>query len=447
MSRPRVFAAFGLGLLLTLAAATPAFADYATAPGYKLSVFASDFPNSGGVGPVGMAFDATGHLYVMDYTAGTLYRFSSTGGTAGTLTRVNAVPIDGNPAGLAFSKRGRLYVALQASGAVEELNPTTGAVLRTVADNTPGATGIATDPLSGDLFVSEPWEHTLARISNFESTGSPKVTSYTSDLVFPDGITFGAEGTIYVADGGQSNGHAKKVSPTSASSVTVTDIAAVDQIDGISLAAGSNPAHPSAIFGNTNSGNIAKVDLTGASPVVTDIVTGGTRGDFSVVGADGCLYATQTATIIKVTNADGTCSFASTVSVPVLRLSPPAQTQHVGRAVTITATLTNAETRSGHVVTFTVSGANTKVGTATTNAQGVATFSYTGSKIGSDSVSAATSANAQAVSSNSVSVTWTPVLLPQTGSPGRPPLELLLLILPGLLLVCLGGTLLLPRRP
>lgn len=103
-------------------------------------------------------------------------------------------------------------------------------------------------------------------------------------------------------------------------------------------------------------------------------MTGGSRGDFSAVGPDGCLYATQTATVIKVTNADGTCSFAPTVAVPTLRLSPGSQSAHVGSSATITATLTNASPASGHVVTFTVTGANPGVGTATTNSSGTATF-------------------------------------------------------------------------
>lgn len=40
---------------------------------------------------------------------------------------------------------------------------------------------------------------------------------------------------------------------------------------------------------------------------MTDAVTGGSRGDFLTVGQDGCLYATQTDRVLKVTNADGTC--------------------------------------------------------------------------------------------------------------------------------------------
>lgn len=442
MMRTRLLAAMGFTALMGLALSGPAFAATA-ASGYKVTDFATDFPNccgAFGAGPIGLAFDATNHLYVMDYHNGILYKFGTSGGSATSSippAQVNAVPISGNPAGIAFSKDGRLYAALQARGEVVELNPTTGVEIRSVTDNTPGATGIATDPLSGDLFVTLPWAGRLARLTNF-STGSATVTTY-ANLGFPDGITFAPNGTIYVADQGSA---VKIVGTNSSASHTPTHIADVSTIDGIALAAGGSGSSPTAIFGNRNDGKITKVDLTTSSRTQTDIVTGGSRGDFSAVGPDGCLYATQTATVIKVTNADGTCSFAPTVAVPTLRLSPGSQSGHAGSSATITATLTNASPESGHVVTFTVTGANPGVGTATTNSSGTATFTYAGTHTGHDTVSAATTANTQAVTStNSATVTWTaavptptptPRALPATGggppSAGNEPAEALVLL-------------------
>ena len=76
-------------------------------------------------------------------------------------------------------------------------------------------------------------------------------------------------------------------------------------------------------FANRVDGIITKVDLTTNPATLTSIVTGGTRGDFATVGFDGCLYATQTDRILKVTNADGTC-----VPPPLGPLFPPS-TRHV----------------------------------------------------------------------------------------------------------------------
>ena len=448
MTTRRVLAAGAAGLLLTLGLAGQAFA-YTASSGYAVSDFATGFSDTD-IGPVGLAFDASNHLYVMKYPDGILYKFGTSGGAANATTRVNALAIAGSPAGLTFSKDGRLYAARQSSSDVIEINPTTGVVVRVVATDVPGATGIATDPLSGDLFVTEPWQGKLVRLSNF-STSTATVTTYAS-FGFPDGVTFGPDGTIYVA----SSGHAQKVVGTNSTAAhTVTDLASVPTIDGIAVATSADTTKPPAIFGNRNDGKISRVDLTKDPVEVTDIVTGGTRGDFSAVGPDGCLYATQSQTVAKVTNADGTCSFAPTTAVPILRLAPATSTAHVGTAVTLTATLTNVTSGSGHVVTFTVTGANPRVGTATTDSNGKATFTYTGTNTGDDTVAATTSSGEQVVTSNSAKVTWTaalptptptpaPPVLPATGGGTSIPLGLALGL--GLVLLAFGGLLLLRPR-
>src|SRR5947209_18163611 len=141
----RLAIAAGLTSLLALAAIAPA-AAYSTTSGDAVADFATGFTStsgSSGVGPVGLAFDATNHLYVMEYTTGFLYKFGTSGGQAGTSTRVNSIAIQGTPAGIAFSKDGRLYAALQGSGSVVEINPTTGVQLRIVATDITQPHGIA----------------------------------------------------------------------------------------------------------------------------------------------------------------------------------------------------------------------------------------------------------------------------------------------------------------
>lgn len=445
MKSRKLLAAGAVGLLMTLGLAGQAFA-YRVASGYAVSDFATGFSDTN-IGPIGLAFDASNHLFVMKYPDGVLYKFGTSGGAANTGTRVNALAIPGAPAGIAFAKDGRLYAARQSFSDVIEISPTTGLKLRVVAADLSGATGIATDPLSGDLFVTSPFTQRIWRLSSFSST-----TATVSTYVYvsgPDGITFGPDGTIYIA----SAGRAMKIGGTNtAAPHEAVTIANVPTIDGIALAAGSDAAHPTAIFGNRNDGKITKVDLTKDPVVLTDIVTEGTRGDFSAVGPDGCLYATQSQTVAKVTNADGTCSFAPTVAVPILKLAPTTQTAHAGTAVTLTATLTNVTSGSGHVVTFTVTGANPKVGTATTNASGKATFTYTGTNTGNDTVVATTNVSEQLVTSNSAKVTWSaalpppaPVVLAGTGG-GAMSRSLGLALMLGILLLALGGVFLVCPR-
>ena len=82
-------------------------------------------------------------------------------GTAGLGNRPDATPYPSGTcaSGLAFRKDGQyLYMARQFCGNgsdVVEVGTTDGSVLRTLA-TIPCATGLATDPISGDLFVSVP---------------------------------------------------------------------------------------------------------------------------------------------------------------------------------------------------------------------------------------------------------------------------------------------------
>ena len=283
------------GLVLSAASAGWAFASATAAGGYAVTNFATGFANNV-FGPIGLAFDTSGNLFVIDKSNGFLYKFGPAGGVASTATLVNTTPIAGSPDGLAFDQDGRLYMSrpIGGTGDVVELDPATGTVIRTVA-SIPGATGLATDPLSGDLFVS--CSLGIVRISNF-ANGPGTVTLYANRRA--DGIVFGADGTLYAASGG-----AVKIDGTnSATPGAVTFLASVPFIDGMAVSADLNNPF---LYANRNDGIITKIDLTTAPPTLTNIVTGGSRGDFAAVGFDGCLYATQTDSVLKVTNADGTC--------------------------------------------------------------------------------------------------------------------------------------------
>src|SRR5438046_1261914 len=74
-----------------------------------------------------------------------------------------------------------------------------------------------------------------------------------------------------------------------------------------------------------------------------------------------------------------------------LTLSPGSATNPVGTSHTVTAKLSETTDSSAIAdarVVFSVSGANTASGHATTNASGEAQFSYTGDVAGNDSITA-----------------------------------------------------------
>jgi hypothetical protein len=297
---PKIIAA---GLLLAcLLLPMPGFGQV-VAPGYAVTNFATGFVNSGtgGIGPIGLAFDSSGNLFVGNYFTGFLYKFGPTGGVASAATRLNSVAHVGAIAGLAFTKDGRLYLARQLAGAavnggvggdVVEVDPSNGAILRRVAFIS-HATGLAADPLSGDLFVSQACacDNAIFRISKF-ATGPGTVTVYTAQAA--DGIAFGPDGTLYSENAVIAGTNA----PTPGT--LITRLPNISGADGIAV---SNDALRPFLYFNRQDGIITKLTPT----TLTDILTGGSRGDFAAVGSDGCLYATQTDRVIKVTNADGSC--------------------------------------------------------------------------------------------------------------------------------------------
>jgi hypothetical protein len=133
-----------------------------------------------------------------------------------------------------------------------------------------------------------------------------------------DGLAFGPDGTLYAAAGGGVVKIAGTDSPTPGAE---SFLASVPSNDGMAVSA--NPGSH-ILFGNRNDGIITQVNFTTATPTLTNIVTGGSRGDFATVGSDGCLYATQSDSIIKVTNADGSC-----LPPPLGPLFPPNPTSTI----------------------------------------------------------------------------------------------------------------------
>ena len=119
--------------------------------------------------------------------------------------------------------------------------------------------------------------------------------------------------------------------------------------------------------------------------------------------ADDSQYRTSAEVIITVNPAPGGASSGS-ISLTPVSVSPVL----VGTTQTFQAAVQNATGApiTGATVTFTVTGANPKTGTATTNASGNATFSYTGSTQGLDEVTASEGSGTASLVSNSSPVNW-----------------------------------------
>jgi len=294
--------------------AVPAIAPAAVivAPGYQVDDWATGFrADDSGIGPVGVA-PFGGDIYVSSFPTGRVYVFDQRlGGVVSAATELTRTPLAGQVAGLTFDKAGRLYAALRGSGSVVELSRLDGRVLRTVATGLGCVVGIATDPLSGDLFISRPCGPAgVSRIQGFAS-GPGTVTTYSLTEAQPiDGLTFGPDGTLYAASESQILRVAGTDQP--GAGATVTTVAAIEHSDGVAVAAGPSPEAAPFLLGVTTTGTIEKLDLSTSPARVTRIMTGGSRGDLAAVGSDGCLYATQSDRVIRLTQSDGTCRLTPT---------------------------------------------------------------------------------------------------------------------------------------
>jgi hypothetical protein len=127
-----------------------------------------------------------------------------------------------------------------------------------------------------------------------------------------------------------------------------------------------NTANPS----NDDNLFLAVVAFTGEAAVTTEICDDGIDND-----GDELIDA-----------ADPDCTPPSVFD---LDLTPATATNPVGTEHTVTATLTDDTTPvADATISFTVSGANETSGTAATNASGQASFAYTGTNAGTDTISA-----------------------------------------------------------
>lgn len=290
-----------------LALSAGSAAAYTVSSGWIAEDYVTGFSGSPGpedAGPIGLAFDSSANLLVTDITNGTFHRVPPGGGTAaGTLVATGL----GKPAGLAFGADGRLYMARADQARVDEIDPANASVIRTVVSGNKVLcpTGLATDPLSGDLFASNKCGGgNIARISN-PAGSSASASTYTNGE--SDGLTFAPDGTLFAA---ADDSRVDSISGTNSSSPGQrTTIANVDEIDGIAYSP-AQPGQDAYLVVNRNNGEIDKLDFAGN---LTPIVTGASRGDLVTVGPDHCIYADLQDRIIKVSPASGSCTFSTPV--------------------------------------------------------------------------------------------------------------------------------------
>ncbi len=406
--------------------------DVSAGDGYAMIPFATGFvpldTNYGGItegcrGASGIAFDAFGNLYVSDIHTGNVYKFPPTGGVAGPATVLPQTPVGPLLESLTFGLDGKLYGALGATtgnfftGAVIEINPSTGALVRTVASSITCASFVVTDPISGDLFVDDSCSGggsdngSIWRISN-PGGATPTTTVYATTPGVNGGMSFGPGGTLYLLDYLES-GVASVTGTASANPGQVTVLQGIVNGD-LGIVASGAPANGDAqtltLAASPGSDGfpqgIRSYDITVSPAVATSLAVQHGYANVQILGPDQCMYVSMAVAVYKITNADGSCPLRS--GQPLLALTPatvspdPAQ----GGQQTFTATLHNITLSEGTPVHFQVTGANPQVVVGATDANGSATFVETGVDAGQDTITAFVDVGDSTLTSDPATVTW-----------------------------------------
>jgi len=337
--------------------------------GFRLTTFATDFPTASGIGPMGVAFSGS-KVLVTDYPGNVRVFPSDADGQS-----ANSAPVTqsyGFSNAKAFTRaNGVLYMTQEGNSRVVQVNDD-GTLNRVAAVGVSTATGVATNPNTGRLFVSGGGGNSA--IQDVDPV-SGAVATWLSNLAQPDGLAISNDGhTLYAAMYGGND----LVGFDTGSKANVFDYNSLNPstpitgIDGIALGYG---ALTGKIFANTNSGTVYEIDLTtGAS---TLIASGGSRGDFVApdVSGQGSLLLTQSDRILRL--APFPPSGGGTVALLSLSLNPASVTG--GQGSTGTVTLTGSAPAGGASVSLSSSSASATVPSSVLVAAGStsATFAIT----------------------------------------------------------------------
>jgi hypothetical protein len=280
----------GLAALLAwggLARAQLTLTPAGVAQGLSLTTFATNFPNSGGVGPLGIAFPTTGGVLVTDAPGNIRLFPTDTDGQNAASAPVGQNYGGSNAVGLA-QIGGNIYMSRQTIGDVVQVN-NNGTLNQIIVTGVPAATGMAADPFTGHFFVSTLNNNIIYDVDPIGKTKSVFVNQSA------DGLSLSPDGTVLY---GAINGHVLGFNTTT--KAQVFDSGAIPGgVDG--TAAGTGP-FSSFVFANTNSGQLYEINLT--TNAQTLIATGGSRGDFvSVDPLTNTLLITQTSIVQRLNGA------------------------------------------------------------------------------------------------------------------------------------------------
>jgi DNA-binding beta-propeller fold protein YncE len=171
----------------------------------------------------------------------------------------------------------------------------------------PQATGIATNPVDGTIYVSTIGNGVIFKVNPTTQVQIPFI------FAAADGLTVNATGTILYAEVG---GHI--LSYNAITGAFLQDLGAIAGADGTAIGTSGNLLGK--LFVNTNFGQVSEIDTSTLTQTL--IASGGTRGDFVTVDPlTDTLLITQTDDILRLTPTGG--GFTPPVPGPIAGAGVP----------------------------------------------------------------------------------------------------------------------------
>jgi hypothetical protein len=265
--------------------------------GLTLSTFATGFPSSSGVGPLGIEFPASGGVLVSDYPGNVRLFATDTDGQMASNAHIGQNYGLSQAVGLAQSG-GNIYMTQQGMGRLVQINDN-GTFNQVIVGGMTFATGLLTNPNNGHLFVSTAGTNQVWDVNPVAMTKTLFVNANLDGLTTNGTILYGANG---------STGHL--LGYRISDGALVFDSGFIPGgIDGSALGAGPLFGN---IYVNTNSGTVVEVNLTTGQQTL--IATGGSRGDFVTVDPyNNTLLLTQTDRVLRLNGTFGTAPEPSTL--------------------------------------------------------------------------------------------------------------------------------------
>ncbi len=159
-----------------------------------IALSAQTFTSQALTRPQGVAFNATGDLFVASYDTSTIAKYAPNGSyLPGGSISTNLQ----NPFGIAFDASGRLFAVNNGGGGSVSIFDAAGTYQGSISSNLNSPTGVTVDA-SGNLYVANSGDNT---ISKFDAAGNYLAAgSIAGNLDAPFGLARDASGNLYAAN-------------------------------------------------------------------------------------------------------------------------------------------------------------------------------------------------------------------------------------------------------